>query len=228
MKLSVIMPVYNEKEYINQIIAKVQASPVDKEIIIVDDCSNDGTADILKHIKADNIKILFHSRNKGKAGAIRTGQKHVTGDIVIIQDADMEYDPDDYSMLMRPIEQGRVSAVYGNRFHKGFVKGMNARQKLGNGVMTAMLNMVTGKRLKDMETCYKTVRSDIFSQIDIESKGFGIDPEITIKVLRKSGRILEMPIRYYPRTYNQGKKIGYRDAVRTMYTIFKYGVWSLS
>lgn len=223
MKLSVIIPAYNEKEYIRQIIEKVRKVSLDKEIIIVDDMSTDGTREILSKMDIPGVKVVFHDKNKGKAGAIRTGAEYVTGDVVIIQDADLEYDPDDYYSLVKPIEDGKCDVVYGNRFSKENLKKLTFIQYLGNMVMTLSVSFIMGRRINDMETCYKTVRASYFKRIDIKSKGFGIDPEITIKLLRMKARFREEEIRYYPRDYNQGKKIKLKDAIRTFYTIVKLG-----
>ncbi|HAV92511.1 TPA: glycosyl transferase [candidate division WOR-3 bacterium] len=224
MKLSVIIPAYNEKEYILQLIEKVLAVKIDKEVIIVDDMSKDGTREILQKIKYDNVRVFFHTENKGKAGAIRTGAEHATGDIVIIQDADLEYDPEDYPILIKPIIEEKCDVVYGNRFSKENVGKLTLIQFLGNMVMTLSTSLIIGKRINDMETCYKTVRADYFKRINITSKGFGIDPEITIKLLKMKARLMEVPIRYYPRDYNHGKKIKPKDAIRTFYTIIKMGM----
>lgn len=224
MKLSVIIPAYNEKDYILKIIEKVSNVPIEKEIIVVDDMSSDGTREILKEFKKEGVKIIFHNKNIGKAGAIRSGAEFVSGDIVIIQDSDMEYDPDDYPALIKPIKEGKCAAVYGNRFSKENLKKMTLLQFFGNMFMTVSTSMIIGQRINDMETCYKTVRADYFKRINIVSKGFGIDPEITIKLVRMGVKIKEVPIKYYPRDYSQGKKIKLKDAVRTFYTIIKMGL----
>ncbi|MEO0288297.1 MAG: glycosyltransferase family 2 protein [candidate division WOR-3 bacterium] len=226
MKLSVIIPVYNEKDYILKIIEKVKNVPLDKEIIVVDDMSTDGTREILKNLKDDSIKIKFHDKNVGKAGAIKTGQKFVTGDVVVIQDADLEYDPNDLVKLMKPIIEGKSIACYGNRFTEENIKKLTFLQFLGNMIMTFSTSFFIGQRIEDMETCYKMVRSDYFKRIEITSKGFGIDPEITMKLKRMGVKIKEIPINYYPRSYKEGKKIRIKDAIRTFYTILKIGFFN--
>ncbi len=224
MKLSVIIPVFNEEKYICEIVKKILKVPIEKEIIIVDDYSKDNTRELLSKIKNEKVKIFYHKHNKGKAGAIKTAQKYITGDIVIIQDGDLEYEPMDYIKLVKPIIENRAKAVYGNRFYKGFVKGMTLKQRIGNFFMTFFINIFLRQKLNDMETCYKTIKSEYFKKIKIESKGFGIDPEITAKLIKMGIKIKEIPIHYYPRTYNEGKKINIKDAIRTFYTIIKYGV----
>ena len=226
MKLSVIIPAYNEKDYISQIVEKVRNIKIEKEIIIVDDMSNDGTREILESMKYPDVKVIFHEKNKGKAGAIKTGAESLTGDIVIIQDADLEYEPEDYHTLIKPIEDGECDVVYGNRFSKENQKKLTVLQYIGNMVMTLTTSLFISKRINDMETCYKTVRADFFKKINIKSKGFGIEPEITIKLVRMKARFREIPIRYYPRDYNQGKKIKLKDAIRTFYTIIKIGIFN--
>lgn len=223
MKLSVIIPVYNERDYILKIIEKVKNVPIEKEIIVVDDMSTDGTREILRNFKDDSIKIKFHDKNIGKAGAIKTGQKFITGDVVVIQDADLEYDPNDFLNLIKPIVEGKSVACYGNRFTRENIKKLTFLQFFGNMVMTLSTSFFLGQRIEDMETCYKMVRSDYFKKIEITSKGFGIDPEITMKLKRMGVKIKEIPINYYPRSYKEGKKIRIKDAIRTFYTILKIG-----
>lgn len=226
MKLSVIIPVYNEKDYILKIIEKVKNLPIEKEIIVVDDMSTDGTREILKNIKDDLVKVKFHDKNLGKAGAIKTGQQYVTGDVVVIQDADLEYDPNDLLKLIKPIIDGKSIACYGNRFTQENIKKLTFIQFLGNMIMTLSTSFFLGQRIEDMETCYKMVRSDYFKKIEITSKGFGIDPEITMKLKRMGIKIKEIPINYYPRSYKEGKKIRIKDAIRTFYTIIKIGFFN--
>lgn len=223
MKLSVIIPAYNEKDYILEIISKVSAIRIEKEIIVVDDMSTDGTREILSKLDIPGVRVVFHDKNMGKAGAIRTGGGLVTGDIVVIQDADLEYDPEDYYSLVAPIERGEADAVYGNRFSAENLKKLTLLQYAGNMIMTLSTSFLMGRRINDMETCYKTVRTDFFRRMKIESKGFGIDPEITIKLIKMNARYREVPVRYYPRDYSQGKKIRLKDAMRTFYTIIKLG-----
>ncbi len=222
--LSIIIPVFNEKKYISEIISKVNKVHLEKEIIIVDDYSTDGTTQILKKIDNRNIKVIFHKKNMGKAKAVKTGLKNIKGDIVIIQDADLEYDPMDYIEMMERMKNHHSIAIYGNRFNNGFVDGMTVRQKCGNLLMTSMFNIFAGVKLRDMETCYKMFRREHLLYNEIESSGFGIDPEITFKILNKGIKIVEIPIKYIPRKYSQGKKVNLKDGMITLLTIFKYGL----
>jgi len=222
-KLSIVIPCYNENENIITIVDKVLQVPIaDKEIIIVDDKSTDGTREILKSkVKPKVSKIIYHKRNGGKGAALRTGFKHATGDIVIIQDADLEYDPMEYPRVIAPILQGRTSVAYGSRFLGKKARGYLAN-RLANKFLTALSNIFTHQHLTDMETCYKAFRREVIQSIDIEEKRFGFEPEITAKISRKKIRIIETPISYYPRTMEEGKKIGVRDGLRAIYCIWKY------
>lgn len=227
MKLSIVIPCYNECATIQQIVDAVKSSPVrDKEIVIVDDCSTDGTQEILKTVIISQVdKILFHEVNQGKGAALRTGFKHVTGDVVIVQDADMEYDPQEYPMLMEPIEKGRADVVFGSRF----IGAQPHRvvyfwHMMGNRFLTLLSNMCTNLNLTDMETCYKLFRREVIQSIEIEESRFGFEPEITAKVAAMGCRIYEVGISYYGRTYDEGKKIGWRDGVRAIYAIVKYNL----
>ncbi len=196
--LSIIIPVFNEKKYISEIISRVNIVQLEKEIIIVDDKSTDGTTEILKKIDNRNIKMIFHKKNMGKAEAVKTGLKNTKGEIIVIQDADLEYDPMDYIKMIERMKDNNI-AVYGNRFKYGFVDGMTLKQKCGNLLMTSMFNVFAGTKLRDMETCYKMFRREHLLYSEIESSGFGIDPEITFKILNKGIRIIEIPIKYIPR-----------------------------
>ncbi len=227
MKLSIVIPCYNECATIQQIVDAVKSSPVrDKEIVIVDDCSTDGTQEILRTVIISQVdKILFHEVNQGKGAALRTGFKHVTGDVVIVQDADMEYDPQEYPMLMEPIEKGRADVVFGSRF----IGAQPHRvvyfwHMMGNRFLTLLSNMFTNLNLTDMETCYKLFRREVIQSIEIEESRFGFEPEITAKVAAMGCRIYEVGISYYGRTYDEGKKIGWRDGVRAIYAIIKYNL----
>lgn len=214
MKLSVIMPVYNEVAVIEQIINTVKKVPIDKEIIVVDDFSTDGTRDKLRMV--DGIKLLLHPKNMGKGTAIRTGIKEATGDIVIIQDADLEYNPWEYIKLIKPFENKKVGAVYGSRF-----KGKSEFlfwSKLANRFLTILTNIFFGK-VSDMETCYKLVRREIFFDLNLTANRFDIEPEITAKLLRKKVKIEEVPINYKARKI--GKKIGIKDGIAACYCLFK-------
>lgn len=225
MKLTIIMPAYNEKETIAEIVRKVQAVDVgcEKELIIVDDASVDGTRDVLKSmIGQPNLRIIFHEQNRGKGAAIRTGLEHVTGEIVLIQDADLEYDPLDYPRLLRPIIDGKADVVYGNRFHGETHRVLYFWHSVGNRMLTLACNMQTNLNLSDMEVGYKAFRAAIFQRIRIRSDRFGFEPEVTGKVARLGCRIYEVPISYYGRTYAEGKKITWRDGVEALWCIVRY------
>lgn len=221
--LSIIIPCYNEKENIEKIINAVKNSPIEnKEIIIVDDMSSDGTRDVLKSkIEHQVSKVIYHSTNVGKGGALKTGFQAATGDVIIIQDADLEYDPSEYPFVVNPIFEGKSDVVYGSRFYYKEFKGYFMNQT-ANKILTFISNIFTHQRLTDMETCYKAFKSDIIKQIDIEEKRFGFEPEITAKLSKMGVNIREVPISYYPRTTAEGKKIGFRDGLRAIYCILKY------
>jgi glycosyltransferase involved in cell wall biosynthesis len=225
MKLTIIMPAYNEKETIAEIVRKVQAVDIDceKELIIVDDASVDGTKDILKSmIGQPNLRVIFHEKNCGKGAAIRTGVEHVTGEIVLIQDADLEYDPQDYQRLLRPILEGKADVVYGNRFHGEAHRVLYFWHAVGNRMLTLVCNMLTNLNLSDMEVGYKAFRSDILHRIRIRSDRFGFEPEVTGKIARLGCRVYEVPITYHGRTYAEGKKITWRDGVEALWCIIRY------
>lgn len=228
MKLSVVIPVYNELDTIAKIIAAVKASPIkDKEIVLVDDFSTDGTRDLLKReIESQVDKVVYHERNMGKGAALRTGFQHVTGDVVIVQDADLEYDPNEYPRLIDPIAKGRADVVYGSRFAGGDAhRVVYFWHMVGNRFLTLFSNMFTNLNLSDMETCYKCFKREIIQSIKIEEDRFGFEPEITAKVARKKCAIYEVGISYYGRTYEEGKKIGWRDGFRALYAIVKYNLF---
>jgi len=218
--LSVVVPLYNEKNYVRQIIQKVLDEPTDKEVIIVDDCSTDGSWEIVQEI--EGVRVIRHERNRGKGAALRTGFQHVTGEIVIVQDADMEYDPRDYQRILQPIKEGWGDVVYGSRFLGGPHRVMFFWHYLGNRFLTMFSNMLNNLNLTDMETCYKCFRRDALDGITIRSDRFGFEPEITAKFARKKLRIYEAPIAYYGRGFEEGKKIHWTDGITAMWCIFKY------
>jgi glycosyltransferase involved in cell wall biosynthesis len=229
MKLSIVIPCYNERNTIRSIVEAVRASPVAvKEIIVVDDCSTDGTREILKsEIEPLVTRIIYHAVNQGKGAAVRTGFTAATGDAVIVQDADLEYDPQEYPRLLKPVLDGKADVVFGSRF-----MGAEAHRvvyfwhMVGNRFLTLLSNMCTNLNLTDMETCYKLFRRDVLQKIKIEENRFGFEPEITAKMAQLEGvRIYEVGISYYGRTYAEGKKIGWRDGFRAIYAIIKYNLF---
>ena len=221
MRLSVVIPVYNEVETINEIVSRVQVVDFEKEIIIVDDGSTDGTRELLEEItlSEDNVKVFYHDRNQGKGAALRTGFEVATGDVVIIQDADLEYDPREYPVLLEPILDGRADIVYGSRFLGGPHRVLFFWHYLGNKFLTLLSNALTNLNLTDMETCYKVFRKEVISDIQFKSNRFGFEPEFTAKVAKKGFRIYETPISYSGRTYAEGKKIGWKDGVKAIFAI---------
>jgi glycosyltransferase involved in cell wall biosynthesis len=238
VRLSIVIPVFNERETIRQIVDAVLAVPVSapdgpiaKELVIVDDYSTDGSRDELERIAATcaggSVRVLHHERNQGKGAALRTGFRAATGDIVLVQDADLEYDPREYPKLIQPILEGRADVVFGSRF----VGGESHRvlyfwHSLGNKFLTLLSNMFTDLNLTDMETCYKVFRRDVLAGLTVEENRFGFEPEITAKVAKLGCRVYEVGISYAGRTYNEGKKIGWRDGVRAIWCILKYNLWA--
>jgi glycosyltransferase involved in cell wall biosynthesis len=222
MKLSVVIPVYNEKETINEILKRVQSAAQDKEIIVVDDRSTDGTTELLSQISDDNITVLFHPVNRGKGAALRTGFERVTGDIVIVQDADLEYDPSEYGRLIEPILDGRADVVYGSRFTGGPQRVLFFWHYVGNKFLTLLSNMFTNMNLSDMETCYKVFRAQLLEKITIKSNRFGFEPEITAKFAKLKCRIYEVPISYSGRNYEEGKKITWTDGFAALFHIIRF------
>lgn len=229
MQVSIVIPIYNEKQTLRELVSRVRA--VDamqiKEIILVDDCSTDGTRQILETDFDDPIfKRLYHAHNQGKGAALRTGFAAATGDIVAVQDADLEYDPTELPGLIRPIIRGQADVVFGSRFVGGGAhRVVFFWHMMGNKFLTLLSNMTTNLNLTDMECCYKLFRREVISQIEIEENRFGVEPELTAKVARLGVRIYEVGISYYGRTYSEGKKIGWRDGVRAIYVILKYGLF---
>lgn len=221
--LTIVIPCYNERENIIKILDKVDMAEVaNKEIIVVDDMSTDGTRDILEEkVKQRVSKIVYHEVNGGKGAALKTGFSHATGDIVIIQDADMEYDPLEYPKVIQPIIDGEADVVYGSRFLNHKRKGYLAN-RLANQFLTWLSNIFTGLHLTDMETCYKAFKREIIQSVDIQEKRFGFEPEITAKIADMKIKVKEVPISYAPRTNEEGKKIGFKDGVRAIICIFKY------
>lgn len=221
MKVSVVIPVYNEVGTIEEIVSRVQAVPLEKEIIIVDDSSNDGTRELLKKISQnqENVKVLYHNRNQGKGAALRTGFNKVIGDIVIIQDADLEYNPNEYPKLLQPILDNRADVAYGSRFLGGPHRVLFFWHYIGNKLLTLLSNAVNNLNLTDMETGYKAFKSEILNEIKIKSNRFGFEPEFTAKVAKKRYRIYEVPISYSGRNYSEGKKITWKDGIIAIFTI---------
>jgi glycosyltransferase involved in cell wall biosynthesis len=223
--LSVVIPVYNEAETVREIVAQVLAVPIEKEILIIDDGSIDGTRDVLKELDGKNgIRVFLQPSNQGKGAAVSVGFRYAMGDVVVIQDADLEYDPREYLKLIDPIESGHADVVYGSRFLGGGARRvLYFWHTVGNRFLTLASNMFTNLNLTDMETCYKMFRREVVQSLKIESRRFGIEPEITAKVARRGYRIYEVPISYYGRTYEEGKKIGWKDAFSALATIVRHG-----
>ncbi|HMO02658.1 MAG TPA: glycosyltransferase family 2 protein [Oligoflexia bacterium] len=228
MKLSIVIPCYNERDTIKQIISAVKGSGYDKqEIIVVDDCSTDGTREILRNELSSSVDtIVYHQNNQGKGAALRSGFEAATGDVVVVQDADLEYDPKEYPLLLEPILEGKADVVFGSRFMGGRPhRVVYFWHYVGNKVLTLLSNMFTNINLTDMETCYKMFRRDVLNRVKIEENRFGFEPEITAKIAKLGVRIYEVGISYYGRTYAEGKKIGWRDGFRAIYAILKYNLF---
>ena len=224
-KLSVVIPVYNEEHWVRELIRRVQAVPIPKEIIIVDDCSTDGTRAILRELESDEVRLFFQPVNQGKGAALREGFRHVTGDVVVVQDADLEYDPAEYVHLIQPILDNRADVVFGSRFTGDSQRVLYFWHYVANKVLTTLSNMFTNLNLSDMETCYKVFRREVLEGITLKSNRFGFEPEITAKIARRhdpAWRVYEIPISYSGRTYEEGKKIGFRDALTALLAIIRF------
>jgi glycosyltransferase involved in cell wall biosynthesis len=225
-KLSIVIPVYNEERTIREILARVSKLPVAKEIIVVDDCSRDGTRDLLAELEqAGDLTVIYLPKNGGKGAALRMGFRAATGDVVVVQDADLEYDPRDILKLLRPLVEGQAEVVYGSRFLHESPQDKSLLHRSGNWLLTAASNVFTGLAITDMETCYKAFRRDVIQSIQVEQNRFGFEPEITAKLARRGHRIVEVPITYKARGFAEGKKIGLKDLVNALWCIVRYGMW---
>lgn len=225
-KLSVVIPVYNEKRWMAELLRRVREVPIPKEVVIVDDCSTDGTRELLQRYEgAEDLRIVYQAENQGKGAALREGFRHCTGDIVLVQDADLEYDPAEYPRLIQPIIDNRADVVYGSRFIGDQHRVLYFWHSIANRMLTTLSNMFTNVNLTDMETCYKVFRREVLEGIALKSNRFGFEPEVTAKIAKKrnpSWRIYEVPISYSGRTYEEGKKIGLKDAFTAFYCIVRY------
>lgn len=229
-KLSIVIPIYNEAEHLEEILNQIDAVDIgmEKELILVDDCSTDGTREILERLQnsEDNsAKIFYHEINRGKGATLRTGFQHVTGDITLIQDADLEYDPQDYPKLLQPILENKANVVYGSRFMEGRQHGL-LRSYLANRFLTSLSNFVNGTKITDMETCYKVIKTDILKDITLRSDRFGFEPEITAKLARRKCKIVDVPISYRGRDYHEGKTVSWKDGVAAIFHIIRFRFFS--
>ncbi|MFH0944245.1 MAG: glycosyltransferase family 2 protein [Planctomycetota bacterium] len=228
MKLSVVIPVFNERETVLEVIERVAATPYEKEIIVVDDCSTDGTVEVLKGLHRDDVEVrcFYHPINRGTGAALRTGFEQVRGEIVIIQDADLEYSPDDYGILIKPIVDGNADVVFGSRFMGGTNRCHLFWHYVVNRVLTCLSNVFTNLNLTDMETCYKVFKVGVVQRIKIESDRFEVEPELAAKVAKLKCRVYEVPISYFGRDYSEGKKIGWFDGLQAVVAIVRYNLFS--
>jgi glycosyltransferase involved in cell wall biosynthesis len=223
-KLSVVIPVYNEKQWIREIMRRVEAVPIPKEIILVDDCSTDGTRDILKEFEQKGHIVIYQSANQGKGAALRTGFKQATGDVFLVQDADLEYDPAEYPRLIQPILENRADVVFGSRFIGESHRVLYYWHSIANRGLTMLSNMFTNLNLTDMETCYKAIKGDLARSLRLTSNRFGFEPEVTARLAQAKARIFEVPISYSGRTYAEGKKIGWKDGAAAIGHIIKFNL----
>jgi len=227
VKLSIVIPVYNEKNTLNTLLTRVEAVDYEKEIVLVDDCSTDGTREIVESYKnKKEYTVVMHQYNRGKGAALRTGFAEASGDIIIIQDADLEYDPKDYGKLLEPILDGRADVVYGSRFLGGPHRVLFFWHYLGNMALTLMSNVMTNLNLTDMETCYKVFSRQVLDSIELKCNRFGFEPEFTSKVAKQKFRIYEVPISYSGRDYAEGKKIGWKDGVAAIWFIIRFRLFN--
>lgn len=225
MKLSVIIPVYNEVNTVESVLEQVSAVDVVTEVLVVDDCSSDGTSEILQKVDNPKIRVFRHEKNKGKGAAIRTAQEHLTGDAVIIQDADLEYSPSEFPRLLAPIADDRADVVYGSRYSGSELLVDTFWHYMGNKILTTFSNILSNLHLTDMETCYKMMRVSIFKKLKVECNCFGFEPEITAKLAKMNCRIFEVPISYNARRFDEGKKIGWVDGVKAICYIIKFNLF---
>ncbi len=227
LKISVVMPIYNEAATVKSIIELVCEQEMVDELVVVDDCSTDGTAEILAAVDNPAVKVLRHEQNRGKGAALRTGFAAASGDVILVQDADLEYDPREYRLLIQPIAEGKADVVYGSRFAGGGThRVLYFWHSVGNRLLTLLSNIFTDLNLTDMEVCYKAFRSEVLRRITLKEDRFGFEPEVTAKIAKLRVRIYEVPVSYYGRTYAEGKKIGLRDAFRTLWCIIRYNTFS--